>query len=141
MNIAIPIWDGCVSNAFDFAARLLLVETENDKEICRSHIRLESQSLSQRVSQLKYLEVDVLVCGAISRTLMGMVKASGIEVLPYVTGSVDDILKAYLTGRLAKPEFSMPGCWSGARKGFGRRRHGCQWRDEQNSNREEKGKK
>ena len=140
MNIAIPIWDDCVSNAFDFAARLLLVETESDSEVSRSHIRLESQSLSQRVSQLKYLEVDVLVCGAISRTLTGMVKASGIEVLPYVTGSVDDILKAYLTGQLAKPEFSMPGCWSGARKGFGRRRRGCKRPEEHDRNRKEKGK-
>ena len=126
MNIAIPIWDDCISNAFDFAARLLLVETENDKEISRSHIRLESQSLARLVSQLKYLEVDVLVCGAISRVLANMVTTSGIQVLPYVTGSIDDVLQAYLTGRLGKPEFSMPGgCWSGARKGFGHRRRGC----------------
>ena len=141
MNIAIPIWDDCVSSAFDFADRLLLVETENDKEISRSHIRLESRSLSQRVSQLKHLKVDVLVCGAISRALAEMVKASGIEVLPYVTGSIDDVLEAYLTGQLAKPELSMPGCWSGARKGFGRRQRGCRWRDGQNLNRNEKGKK
>ena len=119
MKIAIAIWNDSVSSAFDFAARLLLVETENNKEISRSHIRLESQSLSQRVNQLKYLEVDVLVCGAISRTLAEMVKASGIEVLPYVTGSIDDILEAYLTDQLCKPEFIMPGCWPGARKGFG----------------------
>ena len=116
MNIAIPIWNDCVSSAFDFAVRLLLVETENGKEVSRSHIRLESQSLSQRVSQLKYLEVDVLVCGAISRALAEMVTTSGIELLPYVTGSIDNILEAYLTGQLAKPEFSMPGCWPGARK-------------------------
>ena len=141
MNIAIPIWNDCVSSAFDFADRLLLVETENDKEISRSHIRLESRSLSQRVSQLKYLEVDVLVCGAISRALAEMVTTSGIELLPYVTGSIDNILEAYLTGQLAQPEFSMPGCWSGARKGFGRRRRGCQWSAKQNRNREEKGKK
>ena len=90
----IPIWSDRVSIAFDFAVRLLLVETENDKEMSRSHIRLESQPLSQRMSQLKHFEVDVLVCGAISRMLAEMVKASGIEVLPYVTGSIDDILRA-----------------------------------------------
>jgi len=140
MNIAIPIWNDCVSSAFDFAAHLLVVETENDKEISRAQIMLESQTLSQRISQLKYLEVDVLVCGAISRTLAEMVKVSGIELLPYVTGSIDNVLEAYLTGHLAKPEFIMPGCWSGARKGFGRGRRGCQWPDKQVQNRKEKGK-
>ena len=128
MKIAIPIWEDCVSNVFDFAGKLLLVEIESGKEISRSEVLLESQSLSQRVGKLKSLEVDVLVCGAISRVLANMVTASGIQVLPYVTGSIDDVLQAYLTGQLVKPEFSMPGCWPGARRGFGRRRRGCQWR-------------
>ena len=127
MKIAIPIYNDSVSNVFDFATRLLLVDIENDKETNRSEVALESQSLSQRTGQIKNLEVDVLVCGAISRVLANMVTTSGIQVLPYVTGSIDDVLQAYLTGQLVKPEFSMPGCWPGARKGFGHRRRGCRW--------------
>ncbi len=131
MKIAIPIYNGNVSNVFDFAGKLLLVDVENDKEINRSEVALNSPLLPQRVDQLKGLEVDVLVCGAISRVLANMVTVSGIQVLPYVTGSTEDVLQAYLTGQLAKPEFSMPGCWPGGRKGFGRRQQGCQWRDGQ----------
>ncbi len=123
MKIAIPIYNDSVSNVFDFAGKLLLVDIENGKEANRSEIALESKSLPQRVGQLKNLEVDVLVCGAISRALANMVTASGIKVLPYVTGSIDDVLQAYLTGQLVKPEFSMPGCWPGARKEF-RHKHG-----------------
>ena len=128
MKIAIPEYNGNVSNVFDFAHRLLLVEIENGKELNRSEIALESQSLPQRVGQLKSLGVDILVCGAISRVLANMVTASGIQLLPYVTGRVNDVLQAYLTGQLAKPQFSMPGCWPGARKGFGRSRRRCRWR-------------
>ena len=133
MKIAIPIYNDSVSNVFDFAHRLLLVEIENGKEAKRSEVTLESLLLPQRASQLKSLGVDTLVCGAISRVLANMVTSSGIQLLPYVTGRVDDILQAYLTGQLAKPEFSMPGgCWPGARKGFGRRGRGggrgCRWR-------------
>jgi len=128
MKIAIPIYNDSVSNVFDFATRLLLVDIENDKETNRSEVALESQSLSQRAGRIKNLEVDVLVCGAISRVLANMVATSGIQVLPYVTGNINDVLQAYLTGQLVKPEFSMPGCWPGARRGFGRRRRGCQWR-------------
>ena len=130
MKIAIPLYNDSVSNVFDFAGKLLLVEIENSKEANRFEIALEGQLLPQRVSKLKNLEVDVLICGAISRVLAEMITASGIQVLPYVTGSIDDVLRAYLTGHLAKPKFSMPGCWQGARKGFGRRRRGCRWQSE-----------
>ena len=127
MKIAIPVYGDYVSNVFDFAHRLLLVDIENGKEMSQSEVALESQLLSQRASQLKNLGVDVLVCGAISRLLANMVIASGIEVLPYVTGHVDNVLQAYMTGQLVRPEFRMPGCWPGARRGFGRRRQGCRW--------------
>lgn len=127
-KIAIPVWQGSVSTVFDFAAQLLLVGIENGKEANRSEVALESQSLPQRAGQLKSLGVDVLVCGAISRALANMVTASGIQVLPYVTGRVDDVLQAYITGQLIQPQFTMPGCWPGARRGFGRCGQGRRWR-------------
>jgi len=127
MKIAIPVWNDCVSNVFDFAHRLLLVDIENGREVERSELELKAQSLPQRAGSLKNLGVDVLICGAISRALACMVAASGTEVLAFVTGRVDDVLQAYLTGQLVKPEFTMPGCWPGARRGFGRRQRGCRW--------------
>ena len=120
MKVAIAIWNDCVSSTFDFSDRILLVEIENEKEVSRSQILLESKSSSQRVNQLKNLEADVLICGAISKTLAEMTKASGIQVLAYTTGRIDDVLEAYRTGQLAESQFTMPGCWPGARKGFGR---------------------
>ena len=134
MKIAISIWNDFVSNVFDFSSRILLVEIENDKEISRSRILLKSQSLSHRVDQLKNLQPDILVCGAISRTAAEMITASGIQLLPYITGRIEDVLKAYISGQLAKSQFAMPGCWPGARKGFGRRgqgRHRCRRRENQ----------
>ena len=131
MKIAIPIYGDNVSNVFDFAHRLLLVEIENGKAVKRSEIELKDESLLQRAGQLKDLGIDVLICGAISQALANMVTASGIQLLPYVTGSVNDVLEAYLSGQLVQPQFSMPGCWPGARRGFGRggrrcrRRGGC----------------
>ena len=128
MKIAIPIYGDYVSNVFDFAHRLLLVEIENGRETERCEVEIESRLLPQRAEQLKTLGVDVLVCGAVSRLLANIVTHSEIEVLPFVTGRVDSVLGAYMTGQLVKPKFRMPGCWPGARKGFGRRRRGCQWR-------------
>jgi predicted Fe-Mo cluster-binding NifX family protein len=124
MKTAIPVWDDCVSSAFDFAHRLLLVDIENGTEVSRSEISLTPESIHQRAARLKALGIDVLICGAISRSLASQVAASGIEVLPYVVGQVDEILRAYLAGQLSQPQFAMPGYWKGARKDFacGRRR-------------------
>jgi predicted Fe-Mo cluster-binding NifX family protein len=128
MKIAIPVWNGFVSNVFDFAHRILLVDIENAKMVNRSEVDMKTESLPQRASNLKNLGVDVLICGAISRALANMVMASGIQVLPYVTGKVDNVLQAYLAGQLVQPQFTMPGCWGGARKGFRGWRRGCRWR-------------
>ena len=119
MKIAIAIWNDNVSSAFDFSARILLMEIEDEKELSRSQILLESQSALQRVNQLKSLEVDVLICGAISRTLSEMITSADIHVLAYITGRIDDVIGAYIAGQLEQSQFTMPGCWPGARKGLG----------------------
>ena len=127
MRMAIPIYGEYVSNVFDFARQLLLVDIEDGSETNRSEVALENKLLSQRAVQLKNLGVDVLVCGAISQELATMVLSSGIEVLPFVTGNVQDVLGAYVAGQLRGPRFSMPGYRFGTFKGFGRHRRGCRW--------------
>ena len=123
-KIAIPQWQGQVSTVFDFAGKLLLIDIGGQKEIDRSQVDLPDESLPQRVAMLKNHGVDVLICGAISRPLAFMVTGVGIEVLPYVSGPVDEVLKAYLTGQLTEHRFTMPGCKAGVRKGFRGRRRG-----------------
>jgi len=125
MKIAIPIWNDYVSSVFDFAHKLLLIDTENGCETSRTEISIDIKRPPDRVVKLQQLGVDMLVCGAISKSLANMVGASGIQVLPYVTGKVDDVLQAYFAGQLGQPRFMMPGHWPGARKGFGRGRRRC----------------
>jgi predicted Fe-Mo cluster-binding NifX family protein len=120
MKVAIPVWNDCVSSAFDFAHRLLVVDIQSGSETKRSEISLGKEPNPRKVSRLKSLGVDVLICGAISRSLASQIAASGIEVLPYVLGSVDEILKAYLIGQLGQARFTMPCSWPGARKDFRR---------------------
>jgi predicted Fe-Mo cluster-binding NifX family protein len=128
MKIAIPVWNGFVSSVFDFAHKLLLVDIDNGNEINRSEVTLIPESIPKKAGRLKSLGVDVLICGAISRPLMYMLTGSGIEVLSYVTGRVDELLQAYITGQLGQPQFILPGFWPGARKGFRGRRRGRRWR-------------
>lgn len=124
MKIAIPIWNGYISSAFDFSHSLLLVEVENGTELERSEVSLSARSIPEKANQLRYLGAELLICGAISRPLASLVSSSGIRILPYVAGQVDEVLKAYFDDRLFEPQFMLPGCWPGARKGFRRKRRG-----------------
>lgn len=119
MKIAIPVWNGFVSSVFDFAHYLLIVDVEGKHEINRWQIQMKQQAIPQLVNQLVGLGIDVVVCGAISRPLSATLTASNIKVIPFVSGSSDEVLDAYLNNRLAEPQFLQPGCWPGARKRFG----------------------
>lgn len=122
MKIAIPTWNGYVSPVFDTAQRLLVVDVADGAETKRSEHRIQEQLLPQRVARLNELGVEVLICGAVSRPLAGMIAASGIALVPFISGECDEVLSAYLRGQLPSPQFLMPGCrgrgpwWHG---GFG----------------------
>jgi predicted Fe-Mo cluster-binding NifX family protein len=120
MKVALPVWQGRVSSVFDFAHKLLVVEFEKGREKARQEIILVEQSGPNRAATLKELGVGVLICGAISRPLAEMINGSGIQVLPFVSGSTEQIINAYKTGRLSQPQYILPGFWRGARRGFRR---------------------
>jgi len=122
MKVALPIWQGHVSSVFDFAHKLLLIELEKGEEKGRQEIVLVEQSGPERAAKLKKLGVGVLICGAISRPLAEIINGSGIQTLPFVTGSTEKILNAYKTGQLSQPQYTLPGFWPGARGSFRRRR-------------------
>jgi predicted Fe-Mo cluster-binding NifX family protein len=110
MRIAIPIWDDKVSPVLDTASRLLIVEIEDRNEASRFEIYLDEQDLSRRCLRIRGMEVDILICGAISRHFARMLMASGVSVIHDISGHPEDVLKAYLRGNLLHSEFLMPGC-------------------------------
>lgn len=121
MKVAIPVWQGRVSSVFDFAHRLLLAELKDGVEQGRRELVLAEQSGPEKAAKLRQLDVNVLICGAISRPLANMITSSGIDLLPFVTGSIEEILTAYKNGQLQRPQYALPGFWPGARRVFRRR--------------------
>ena len=110
MRIAIPIWEERVSPVFDTASRLLIVEIKNRKEESRHVTCLDEQDMPRKCSRIREMEVDFLICGAISRPFSSMLVASDINIIPWISGHTEDVLEAYLNGTLIQPNFLMPGC-------------------------------
>ncbi len=113
MNIAIPVWEGKVSPVFDTASRLLVLKVEDKEEKHRFETYLEEKDLMRRFDRVQGLEVDILICGAISRQFHRMLSAGGIDVIPWISGPAEEILNAYLEGTLSDAKYLMPGCERG----------------------------
>jgi predicted Fe-Mo cluster-binding NifX family protein len=111
MRLAIPVWNDRVSPVFDTANRLMLLDVANGVEQDRQLVDVAQASFpTQRARRLAELEVNILICGAISRPLAGLVSTAGIVVIPWVSGALDEVLRAFLTDRLSDPRWRMPGC-------------------------------
>ena len=77
---------------------------------------LGEQEISRRCFRIRKLGVDVLICGAISRTFSDLLEASGIDIIQGISGKIEEILKAYFNGALIQTKFLMPG-YKNDRKG------------------------
>jgi predicted Fe-Mo cluster-binding NifX family protein len=113
MRIAIPVWRKSVSTVFDYTDRLIMIDFEAGQIKGRSKIKFIESTIIKKTARLRELGVQVLVCGAISRPLENMITASGIKVIPFVRGTVDEVINAYFNDCLPDNRFVMPGCCSG----------------------------
>jgi len=126
MNVAIPVWGHHVSTVFDFCDCLLVVDVASGQIKNRKAVRLADNIVACKPARLKELDIRVLLCGAISRPLYRMIEASGITIIPFLRGTADEVLEAYLSGNLPDGRFVLPGCQSAGWYHRGRRmRHCC----------------
>jgi predicted Fe-Mo cluster-binding NifX family protein len=121
MKVAFTAWEDRISPVFDSAHMLMIADIENEQVIGTQYEPFNPQSVSRLIDMLKALEIEVLICGAISRTPSIVIEASGVTLISFVGGKIDDILKSYANGISIVPGFSMPGC--GQQHQRKRRRH------------------
>jgi len=100
MKIAIPLFTNRISPRFDFAPALGLFNIEGEKIIDSREISCEGWNDGERVSKLRELEVDTLICGAMPNYLLGLLNHSGIKVIPWVAGNAKEALTLFLQDRL-----------------------------------------
>ena len=110
MRIAIPIWEDKISPVLDTASRLLIVEEVDGRESLRFEIYMDEENLSRRCLRMQGIGVDILICGAISKPFLRMLRGYGITIIPEIAGQADDVLMAYFQGNILDSDFLMPGC-------------------------------
>lgn len=113
MRIALPVWEDKVSPVLDTALKLLVVEVQDQREESRFVYHIDENDLSYKCHRIRKLELDILICGAVSHGFLQMLLASGLDVIQEISGPAEDVLNAYLQGNIFQPRFLMPGCKRG----------------------------
>jgi predicted Fe-Mo cluster-binding NifX family protein len=113
MRIAIPVWEDKVSPVLDTALKLLVVEVKGRREESRFVYHIDEHDLSYKCHRIRKLDLDILICGAVSHGFLQMLLGSGLDVIQEISGPAEDVLKAYLQGNIFQPRFLMPGCKRG----------------------------
>ena len=120
MKVAIPIWAGRVSPVLDVARRLTIAEVQASSEISRKEEPVSETDLFRRAQRIHELGVETLICGAVSRPLEDMLRANGVQVIPWICGSVDNVFELFISGQPLGANYLMPGCCGRGRRGRGR---------------------
>ncbi len=110
MKIAMPVCGNRVSTVFDAADELLIIDNTTGASPELSRIHWSDDTLIARTTQIRELGVQVLICGALSDTVERMLNAAGVQVIPFIRGTADEVFEAFRNGRLQEKRFYLPGC-------------------------------
>jgi len=110
MKAAFTTWRNRIAPVFDVAGQVVLVDVDTENRVGSTLLSLPEGPLETKVQRLSEQDVQVLVCGAMSRAAQELVLAEKIEVFSFVAGDTDHVIQAWLEGRMAQADFAMPGC-------------------------------
>ena len=116
MRIALAVWNERISPVFDVARQILLLDIQEGKILTRREATLPGVNPWQQAARLEELNPEILICGAISEPLAGLLAAKSIRVVPFIAGAVNEVIDAYLAGSLPNRALAMPGCCGRGRR-------------------------
>ncbi|MCK4513192.1 NifB/NifX family molybdenum-iron cluster-binding protein [bacterium] len=120
MRVGIAIWGRKISPVLDVSEAVLVVEFSGGERTDIETVELGGWGMMRRARLIGDLGLDTLICGALSDRLAGLLAWRGVRVIPWVSGDVDDVLSAFVDGKLSGQRFAMPGCRGGGGRGLGR---------------------
>jgi predicted Fe-Mo cluster-binding NifX family protein len=110
MKVAVAIWKDRISPVFDVSREILVLDVENNAIVTRTREMFENDHPIQKVLKMAALNIDTLICGAISNPLLELITFEGIETIPFTCGEITDVIQAFLKNALPDRKLSMPGC-------------------------------
>ncbi|MBI4881345.1 MAG: NifB/NifX family molybdenum-iron cluster-binding protein [Planctomycetes bacterium] len=99
-KVAIPRFGETVAPCFEYSATVAIFTIAKGVVTDQIDFTLQSQHALDRVRLLRDQGVDTLICGGVQDRVEDILRANGIRVISWVTGSVDELLSSFIRGRL-----------------------------------------
>jgi len=119
MRVGLTVWDTRISPVADTATELLVAACDGGTWVTERRVSLGGEGHGRMAARIAGLELDVLVCGAVSRRFAALLEQCGVRVIPWVAGEWQDVLEALVRGELTADRFVMAGCARRRRGGGG----------------------
>ncbi len=100
MRVAIPRMGETVAPCFEYCATMAIFTIEDGRITDQIDFPLRSKEPLDRVRLLRDQEVETIICGGVQNVFEDLVRASGVQMISWVSGSVDDLLDLFTRGRL-----------------------------------------
>ena len=100
MRVAIPRMGELVAPCLEYCATMAIFTVDGERIVDQFDFRLLSRDPFDRVRLLRDQRVDTIICGGVQGIYEEALRGSGIEVISWVSGAVEDLLEVYLGGRL-----------------------------------------
>lgn len=110
MKVAVTVWENRISPVFDSAHHIVVADIEDRQVTEKRYENFNPAMLSHFVDELMLQKVETFICGAISEVPAQMIETSGIELIPFISGNVNDVLESFASVNSIDQEFLMPGC-------------------------------
>lgn len=108
---AFSAWKNRIAPVFDVSRSIWIVTSEGGRILHQKEAGFSGDDLHLKAVRLAELDVDALVCGAISRPLQSMIVAHGIDIIPFVTGNLHEVIRTWVCGDQNRIcGYTMPGC-------------------------------
>jgi predicted Fe-Mo cluster-binding NifX family protein len=115
--IAIPVFQERISPLLDVAKKFALYEVADGEIKQKLIIDIHAECEPARIEKLKELGVSVIIGGAVSGFVAGLIYEKGINLIPWINGAVDDVMRLYLKDELHASLSENPACMKGRRRG------------------------
>ncbi|MEJ5363988.1 MAG: hypothetical protein WHS86_02710 [Desulfosoma sp.] len=108
--LAVAVSKGRVAPVLDWCSQILLIDVCGEGDWAARVLDVGGSNPYERLERLKARKAATLICGAVSRELLLYAEGLGLRVLHGVAGEVEEVIRAYRSGRLDQPAFWLPGC-------------------------------
>jgi predicted Fe-Mo cluster-binding NifX family protein len=89
-----------VAPCLEYCATMAIFTIERGRIVDQCDFPLRSRDPFDRVRLLRDQQVHTIICGGIQENYEDAVRASGMRVVSWVSGRVDDLIELFLRGRL-----------------------------------------